>query len=173
MATTFANQNLPDDTPPNNILAPYWRDLDACSGGNLYVTGLTAGAYSWTVFEWEDVPHFGSTDAATFQVWLRNDGSPTDVPQAHFAYGRLDNTAAGATVGAENDDGLAGDSYFFNDVGTPPQVGVDLSVISIPGGSATLGFQVEADCDDELIINEASVSSDGTNESAIAVTECQ
>lgn len=172
-ATSFANQDFPDATPPNNLLAPYWRDLNACAGGNMYVTVLSAGPYSWTVYEWEDVPHFGSTDAATFQVWVRNDGSPTDVPQAHFAYGRLDNTSVGATVGAENDAGTIGDAYFFNGAGTPPVVGTDLWVKTLNGGTATLGFKVTADYSSDLIVNEGTLSNSAANENAIAATICQ
>lgn len=174
LATSFANQNLPDATPPNNIIAPFWRDLNACDTGNLYTATLSAGPYSWNVFEWENVPHFGSEDAATFQVWLRVNGSPTDVPQAHFAYGRLDNVDDGATVGAENADGSAGASYFFNGSGTPPQVGVDVWITSVAGGAATLSFDAKADCDDgDVIVNKGLLNSGDTNESAIAVTACQ
>ncbi len=33
--------------------------------------GLTAGANFYTVFEWEDVPRFGTlAETATFQIWI-------------------------------------------------------------------------------------------------------
>ena len=127
------------------------------------------------MFEWTDIPHFGSEDAVSFQVWLLADISPQGVfPPIHFTYGRLDNVNAGVTVGAENADGSIGVSYFFNDTGTPPQVGEDLSVDSTVGGSATLGFQVTAKCrNQDLIINEANLSAEGGDEKAIAVTTCE
>ena len=37
---------------------------------------------------------------------------------------------------------------------------------------ATLGFEVEVDCSEELVINQASLTNDGANEEAIAVTSC-
>jgi len=172
-ATSFNNQNLPDPTTPNNLIAPFWRDLNGCAGGNLYVAVLTDGIHTWTILEWENVPHFGSPDAATFQVWLLNDGSPTDVPDAHFTYNRLDNTGVGATVGVENATGTLGDSYFYNGAGTAPAVGTDLSVLSTQGGSATLGFQVTVDeCNDPGIANEARISNHGDKERAIATSTC-
>ena len=174
LATSFDNQEFPDATPPNNLLAPYWRDLNACAGGEWYVAVLSSGPFTWTVFEWTDVPHFGSTDAATFQVWLLADGSPTGVlPQAHFTYGRLDNTDVNLTVGAENADGTNGSNYFYNGNGTAPAIGTDLHVNTLNGGSATLGFQVVTDCSDDVVVNQADLSSGDGDESAIAVTQCQ
>jgi uncharacterized repeat protein (TIGR01451 family) len=174
VGTSFQNQQFPDATPPNNLLAPFWRDLNPCAGGNLYVAILNSGPFQWTIYEWEDVPHFGSTDAATFQVWVLNDGSPVGVlPQAHFTYGRLDNTTLGATVGAENVDGTVGDAMFYNGAGIPPQVGTDVHVNTLDGGSATLGFQVETDCSSDNVVNQGNLSNSAANEVAIAATSCE
>ena len=174
VGTSFNNQQFPDATPPNNLLAPFWRDLNPCNGGNIYVAILNSGPFQWTIYEWENVPHFGSTDAATFQVWVLNDGSPVGVlPPAHFTYGRLDNTAVGATVGAENMDGTVGDAMFYNGAGIPPQVGVDVHVNTLDGGSATLGFQVETDCSSDIVVNQADLTNSGANEVAIAATSCE
>ena len=171
VASSFSNQELPDPTIPNNIMAPFWRDLNGCAGGEMYAVILSDGDHTWTVLEWENIPHFGSDDAATFQIWILNDGSLTDVPQAHFTYDRLDNTGAGATVGAENAAGDVGDSYFFNGAGTAPVVGTDLSVLSTPGGTATLGFEVVTDCS-EAAVNVANLSNDAGDESASVITSC-
>lgn len=174
LAASYANQELPDSTLPNNILAPFWRDLNGCDGGELYVGVLNfGGGYVFTIFEWEDVPFFGSPEAVTMQVWLANVGTPSDVPQAFFTYGRLDDPSADATVGAENSSGSIGSSYFYNGAGTAPAVGTDLSVLTLPGGSATLGFQVTTDCSEEAVVNKAELSSDGSSETATAVTVCQ
>ena len=171
LATSFDNQNLPDATPPNNLLAPFWRDLNLSNVGNWYVAILSAGPDEWTVWEWEDIAIFGD-DATqyTFQIWIGNNGFPSE-GGIWFTYGRLDNTGIGATVGAENAEGTVGDSYFYNGAGTAPVVGVDLIVGSVVGGTATLGFQVVTDCS-ELVINQADLSNDAGDESAIAITTC-
>jgi hypothetical protein len=52
-------------------------------------------------------------------------------------------------------------------------VGVDIAVITQPGGSATLGFQaIIDDCDEgDVIVNRVNLSG-ATDETAIAVTQC-
>jgi len=187
--SSFANQDFPDTTAPNNIIAPFWRDLNLSAGGNMYQATLSAGDSSWTIYEWEDVPHFSDTPgpdvpAVTMQIWIGVDGTAVE-GNIHYVYARLDDTTAGATVGAENATGTVGTSYFFNGTGTAPEVGTDLFVSSVDGGSATLGFQATAKCrsrhhrygyhraKSKLIINKASLSSSSANEEAIAVTACE
>jgi len=167
VATSFANQNLPDAAPPNNLIAPFWRDLNLCAGGNWYVANLSAGPNTYTVYEWTDVPHFGSTDAATFQIWIQRAGGPG----IWYVYNRMDNADSEGTVGVEDSVGVLGDSYFYDGAGTAPAVGVDLEVVSTAGGSATLGFQVTTDCS-QPVINEGEMSNAGDSERAIAVTTC-
>jgi hypothetical protein len=173
VASSFANQNLPDPTTPNNVIAPFWRDLNLCAGGNWYVGVLSDGVRTWIIFEWEDVPHFGSADAATFQIWLELDGSPT-APAISLTYNRLDNVGVGATVGVENDTGTVGSSYFFNGAGTPPVVGIDLMVEQLIGGTATFTFQAEIDdCEKgEAIVNRVNIATLDESGTAIAVTRC-
>jgi uncharacterized repeat protein (TIGR01451 family) len=170
--SSFANQNLPDSSEPNNILAPFWRDLNLSAGGNMYIAVLGAGGGTqWTIYEWENVPHFGSSDAVTMQVWVANDGTPF-AGEIHYVYARLDNTTVGATVGAENATGTVGTSYFYNGAGTTPEVGTDLLVSTLNGGSANLGFQVVTDCSESPVVNQADLSSADGDEVAIAVTSC-
>ncbi|MBT8079399.1 MAG: hypothetical protein KJO31_12540, partial [Gammaproteobacteria bacterium] len=106
-----------------------------------------------------------------FQIWIGTDASAGG-NTIHYTYARLDNTTSGATVGAENATGTDGDSYFFNGVGTAPVVGTDLEVLVLAGGTATLGFDVEANCSVDTIINRASLSG-ATDQKAIAVTSCE
>jgi uncharacterized repeat protein (TIGR01451 family) len=171
VATSFDNQDFPDPNPPNNLLAPFWRDLNLCGSGNWYVASLGDGSDAWTIYEWENTPFFGSPDAVTMQLWIGIDGT-TAAGDIHYVYERLDNTSAGATVGAENVAGNVGTSYFFNGAGTAPAVGTDLLVESLPGGSATLGFQVTTDCSEDTIVNQGDLTSGENSESAIAVTAC-
>ena len=64
-----------------------------------------------------------------------------------------------------------GDTWYFNGAGTPVALNDELAVLGTLGGSATLGFQVEADCS-EAAINQADLSSSAGDETAIAVTTC-
>ncbi len=170
--SSFDNQNLPDPTSPNNILAPFWRDLNGCAGGDLYVIVLAGGGGQWLVLEWTDIPFFGDPAESSFQVWIGTDASAFG-NTIHYTYGKLDDTSSGATVGVENATGTVGDSYFFNGVGTPPAVGTDLEVFTTIGGTATFGFSVTVDeCADPGIVNEAQISNHGDKERAIATSTC-
>ncbi len=175
-ATSFANQNLPNPTPPNNILAPFWTDLNMGvdgDGSEWYVAVLTAGPRQFTVYEWNNIPLFGTSTAQTnysFQIWVENG---TD--NIWFVYGGLNGPVSVATVGAENFDGTVGSSYYFEGIGTEPAVGTDLQVVATPGGVATLTYEAELkNCrrGGTTIANEAVVTNAGNTESALAVVEC-
>jgi hypothetical protein len=171
--SSFNNQNLPDASLPNNIMAPFWRDLNLNAGGNMYIAGFNFGCGTATAYEWEAVPHFGSPlETVTMQVWIGDDGGCL-ADLIHFVYGDMSTgTSNGGTVGVENATGTIGTSYFFNGSGTVPVLNDELLVSTLNGGSATLGFQVETDCSEELVINEADLSNSGANEVAIAVANC-
>jgi hypothetical protein len=174
-ASSFANQNLPDPIPPNNILAPFWRDLNGCPGdgseGNLYAATLSAGPNQWFVVEWEDIPFFGVPIKSTFQIWMGTNASAGG-NTIHYTYARLDDATANYTVGAENASGTLGDSYYYNGAGAQAAVGTDLEVVSVAGGSATLGFQVVTDCSVNPTVNTGETENAGNTETAIAVTTC-
>ncbi|NCF23347.1 MAG: hypothetical protein GWP60_02310, partial [Gammaproteobacteria bacterium] len=155
VASSFANQNLPDPTVPNNVIAPFWTDLNLGAGGNWYVAVLNAGPTQFTVYEWKDVPLFGDlANRYSFQVWVQNGPS--------------------ATVGVENETGTLGSSYWFEGAGTAPAVGTDLKVRTLVGGTATFGFQgqISSCTPGEAIVNRVNVNTASTSDTAIAVTEC-
>ena len=196
--TSASNQNLPSPTAPNNLIAPFWTDLDLGTNGDgaeWYVANLTAGASTFTVYEWTNVPQFGDpTNRYTFQVWVQR--APTD--NIWFVYAELGDVS-GATVGLENHDGTAGMSYFFEGAGTAPAVGTDLRIKELAGGRATFRYQAvtkgcgrgddddddDGDDDDDdddggqradgrttTIVATANLRNGGDHERAIAVTRC-
>jgi len=97
---------IPDPARPNNVLAPFWTDLDGTGAPGLLVNVLSDGVNDWTVVEWR-VNVFGTTSQRVFQVWL---GAGT-VQDIAFAY-KMDTIAAPGTqtllVGAENINGSGG-----------------------------------------------------------------
>jgi uncharacterized repeat protein (TIGR01451 family) len=177
LAASAGNQNLPSTTPPNNLMAPFWTDLDMGADGDgaewyvgVFLVGLPDTV---TIYEWNNIPLFGDTSRRySFQIWVQN-GTSGNI---WFTYGRIDdvNTPSGVTVGVENDSGRAGSSYFFEGAGIAPAVGSDLMVEQVVGGTATFSFQaVIDDCKEgEVIVNRADVSTRGTSDTAIAVTRC-
>jgi hypothetical protein len=121
---------MPDPTRPNNVLAPYWTDLNPGASGDIYFALLDfgGGAYYY-VIEWREVPVYETTgtpfdEPRTFQVWLGAGAAPEDIS---FEYCLSPNGAAypadgcddaapgtlgpgavdGLIVGAENRDGTS------------------------------------------------------------------
>lgn len=174
LATSASNQNLPDSTAPNNLIAPFWTDLNMGvdgDGAEWYVAVLNSGDDQFTAYEWSSIPLFGDPNTRfSFQIWVQNG----DSGNIWIVYGQLDDVNVGATVGVENADGGVGSSYFFNGAGTEPVVGTDLMVEQLIGGTATFTFQAQVDgCDEgSAIVNRANVSSRDQGETAIAVTTC-
>ena len=99
---------IPDASRPNNILAPFWTDLDGTAAPGIYALALTDGSRTWIVFEW-DVAVFQTTSRRHFQVWI----GVNDVEDVSFDY---DPAALPADpglpfrVGAEGVDGTSGDA---------------------------------------------------------------
>jgi subtilisin family serine protease len=146
-------QTLPDSAPPNNIVAPFWTDLDASQAtGGVYIAVLGDGINNWTVVDWEGVPTFGTTEYQNFEVWLLADGDSVT-----YAMGDLTGPGAdtGLGGGAENRDGSSGvnliadanQDYTVND-GSPT-----------PGGSFTATYTARGKAAGEFPIG-VSVDSD-------------
>ncbi len=128
----YLPQNLPDPSPPNNVLAPFWTDLTGEGAPGISTGSLTDGTHNWIVIQW-DLNTFGGSGASrlrTFQLWIGVDGTedityeydPTRMPAAPA------DTTAGLTVGAENAPGTAGAQL---PAGTAPTS--DLRIASTPG----------------------------------------
>ena len=92
----------PSASPPNNVIAPFWTDLDGTGAPGISAASLTDGVNDWTVFEWQ-VNVFGTSDLRTFQVWLGSNG----VQDVEMAYAALPTDPSGQAflVGAENSAG--------------------------------------------------------------------
>ena len=68
---------LPDGAnpaAPNNILAPFWTDLDGTGAPGVFVGSLTDGVSSWLVIEYR-VFAWGTTTQKTFQTWIGLNGA--------------------------------------------------------------------------------------------------
>ncbi len=141
---TFLNQSLPSATAPNNVLAPFWTDLNPPAGGALRIGTLTDGVNTWLVIDWEGVREFSTPSTASFQVWIGVNGTQ----DISFTYGAIQGIGDGGllTVGAENRFGNRGANYYYNGTGTIPNNTTQLVVTSTPGapgGSRTITFSAK------------------------------
>ena len=127
---------IPNVAPPNNVLAPFWTDLDGSTSPGIRAVTLTDGVNRWIVVEWEMNTWGNPGDPQRFQVWIGVNG----VEDISFAYdpGDLPESPWNHEVGAENSDGSAGDTLGFNVAPTE-----DLVVTTsdpAPGGSYSYTF---------------------------------
>jgi hypothetical protein len=101
-------QTLPDPARPNNVLAPYWTDLDGTGDAGLYAGTLTNGTDSWFVLEWHEHLTGLPSEERAFEVWIGLNGTQ-DVSYAYdpAASGGVP-PGLGLTIGAENANGSGG-----------------------------------------------------------------
>ena len=135
----YINSDLPEASIPNNILAPFWTDLNPDFGGRVLINVLSAGGDTWTVVEWESVSNFGDGETNTFQIWIGSNTDANPGEDISFVYGAdvSDGDGGFLTVGAENKFGNTGGTVYFDGLGTPPSpsavTGYEVDVFSTPG----------------------------------------
>lgn len=149
----FINTDLPDASVPNNVLAPFWTDLNPASGGRVLITFLTDGSDLWTVVEWESVPNWGDGETNTFQIWIGSNTDANPGEDISFTYGPdiSDGDGGWLTVGVENAFGNEGGTVYFDGAGTPPSPSYpggdyEVDVFSVPGAPGethTISFTAE------------------------------
>jgi len=133
---TYIPQTLPDPARPNNVLAPYWTDLNPAQGGEVRVGVLNDGTTDYLVVDYAGVPTYDG-GPNTFEVWIKlGDGEGI-----WYSYDTLSAPAAdGLTVGAENRDGTSGASV----TGTPSGEYVVTTAPPTAGGSTSITYTAKA-----------------------------
>jgi subtilisin family serine protease len=132
----FVPQVFPDPNRPNNVLAPFWTDLNPAIGGAFRAAFLTDGVDEWLVLDWDGVPTFGApAETQQFQIWIQ-----TTAESITYAYGAINGSGSpdGLTVGAENRDGSSGVN-----LGAVPASGSDYTITAgapTAGGAVTITY---------------------------------
>lgn len=163
-ATAYSNQGIPTAAEPNNLVAPFWEDLNPSSGGQIYTWADAANQRF--VVQWTAVPRYSNSSALeTFQAILHADG------RILFQYHTVSD-ATSVTVGIENADGSDGLEVVANAAYLADGLAVELSFetpwISIsplagavaPGGTANIVVDLDAsellEGDHEALVTIAS-----------------
>jgi len=105
-STAYTNQGIPNTAEPNNLLAPFWDDLNVSTAGMLKYYADTANQRF--IVSWLAVPRYNTTTNETFQVILYADG------RIVYQYNTMTGTLNSATVGIENAGGTTGLQVAFN-----------------------------------------------------------
>ncbi|CAM3497472.1 S8 family serine peptidase [Isoptericola cucumis] len=125
----------PSPARPNDVLAPFWTDLNGVAGDGTQAEGIRAGTLTdgvndWLVLQW-DVFVWGTQDARAFQVWIGLNG--TQDVSFTYADAMADPNGMPFLVGAENAGGQ-GDMVAELPDGTDKVV---TSTDPAPGGTLT------------------------------------
>ncbi len=128
----------PDPERPNNIMAPFWTDLDGTGTPGILAAVLTDDVNSWLVLE-HQVNVFGTTDLRTFQVWIGVDGFQDIVYE--YAADQAAPSGQDFLVGAENSIGQGDVEAVL-----PTTAGLRVtSTDATPGDVLTYSFQARGD----------------------------
>jgi subtilisin family serine protease len=95
----YSNQPIPNTGAPENLVAPFWDDLNFSSVDRCYYHNDGTRL----IVEWYDVPHYSSGGPYTFEVILYPNGDIL------YQYLSMEDPTNSATVGTQNytmDDGL-------------------------------------------------------------------
>ncbi len=118
---TYAGKlDLPNTAIPNNIVAPYWTDLNPGVGGDVRYGTTGLAPYRKFILSWNNVPHADDTNVTfSFQILLSETSNDLvlqyrDVAPTNSAFG----AGRCAAIGLENADGSAARRVAFS--GTPP-----------------------------------------------------
>ncbi|USD36931.1 S8 family serine peptidase [Ferrimonas sp. SCSIO 43195] len=179
---TWNNRELPDSAQPNNILAPFWTDMDLndgtvgdSGGGNMYFSIVGDGTNDWLVLEWADAQVYNdnSGNSYTFQIWLQLG----DTEGVHFEYAKVDALPANLTVGIEDISGSKGVTLYHNGTGDAVAAGDLIEVFGNPAGSVDFAFDLmvtdpDAAMDDAITVDEdSSVDFSVTDNDSISSTK--
>ncbi len=95
---TRAASNIPFPVPNlNNLISPWWDDLNPVTGGRIYTFyDTTSDAF---VVEWDSVMHYRSGGPYTFEVVLYHSGDII------FSYKSLNSPLNSSTIGIQGDNG--------------------------------------------------------------------
>jgi subtilisin family serine protease len=135
----YNNQTIPNTAEPNNMLAPFWDDLNLEDGGTIYY--FADAANDRFIVEWDAVPHWSAGSPETFQMILNADGSIV----YQYQTVTLENSC---TVGIENAAGTDGLQVIYNAAGYLHDglairfaVDPNMAWLSVSPSSGTLGPQ--------------------------------
>jgi hypothetical protein len=107
-------QTLPDPAAPNNLVAPFWTDLNFEQGGKLVVrpTGPEGGRRF--IIEWRDAAHYPSIGNVTFQAVLFEATGEILFQYQDVDFGNSEHDrGASASIGIEDRYGLNGLSHSY------------------------------------------------------------
>ncbi|MDY6977145.1 MAG: S8 family serine peptidase [Pseudomonadota bacterium] len=176
--TTPSPAVMPDSNEPNNVLAPFWTDLDLLGTdagddgtGNLYAANLNGPNGSLLVIEWENAQLWGIPDTSfNFQIWY-----DFAFDSIHFVYGEMDSPQYATVTGFENNTGTAGFTLgaltTAGSQGALPVAGDEFILASSPGDEIEFSYNGTVVPSSEYMDDMLSVNEDASVTANILANE--
>ncbi len=125
------NSGIPHTDGPENMIAPFWDDLDPSVSGDVY-KWYDADNHRF-IIQFDEVPIWNTMDTQTFQVILldQDDHATPSGDGAILIVYETVTSPSGCTVGIENADETDGIQYLFDGA-------YDAHAAPLTGGSALL-----------------------------------
>lgn len=101
---SFSNAQLPSSAAPNELICPFWDDLDAKSPGTVHYKLEN----NKIIIQWTNYQRYSGTASYTFQLVLQSNGTVTAY------YNNMTGTINSASVGIENNAGTVGLPVAYN-----------------------------------------------------------
>lgn len=134
---TTSNTDLPNSATPNNIIAPYWDDLNPATLGKVKIGTLGEAPHRRYVVSWVGVPR--RTTAAvilTFQVILHENSGRIEFQYLEVHPEESRGAGRRASVGIENATGLIAAKYLVD--GFPLVLSNQQSIVFLPSPRTTM-----------------------------------
>lgn len=172
----YFNLSFPDETVPNNIIAPFWTDFNLINhtepddegGGEMFVAYYESSDIEYLVLQWNKVQLYTDDEITpadlgvsradlefTFQLILQQNSE-----NKWFRYIDIPEQPSFYSVGTENSVGSQGGTYWFdgngiNPVTTGDELGVKLGKI----GTLTIDVDVNQQASDSFSQDDDIVGS--------------
>lgn len=146
----YTPQTFPNPARPNNVVAPFWSDLNPPAGGAIRIATLTDDSNTWLIVDYDQVKNYGDATTHQGELWFRLDGHASGTgpssEQVTISYGAANAAAgdsdSGINWGAENRDGTSGVN-----LATAPADGSEYAVNTTPpaaGGIQTITYDASS-----------------------------
>jgi hypothetical protein len=118
-SSTLSNQELPSASTPNNVVAPFWDDLNTATGVTSEVRTMAMGTapnqrfvIAWN--NWRTFSGSATTERLTFQAKLFETTGVVEFHYCNVTPGGTAATGSGATIGIEDAMGMFGNLVGYN-----------------------------------------------------------
>jgi len=125
---SWTNSEIPAESEPNSIVAPFWDDFNNPDNAVCFVEQGTAPNRSITI-AWNDTPHYPSVGAASFSVTLEESTNDMVFNYKDVEFGSSSyDFGASATVGVEHSSGTFASQYSFNETVLANETALRISI---------------------------------------------